>query len=301
MSDGKNNSAGTKKMMDDLQDKLDFAMYEQEEMDPEKVKEILAQMEKIDPEAERVKAEFNKDRVWEEIKAQCNAELAKESMPDADRVKAGMVGARKRKSVASAKSGKVRKFALVAATIVFAVFLGANIGTYATEKKNVIEYMQDLSNGTSFWVTGDAPSMEFEKGEEIYYSWNDVPNEYKEFLIIPQGLPDDMGLYDIKIIKREIFQDIIMKYIDDDAKSDFLICIAAYQNEELSFANLKYDGEYEYTKQKIIEGTNLNYYFANENEVVAQFAHGKCVYTINGKMDTEMMMEIVEQTIENAF
>ena len=39
MSNTKNESAGTKQMMDKLQNELDFAVFEQDEMDVEKVKE----------------------------------------------------------------------------------------------------------------------------------------------------------------------------------------------------------------------------------------------------------------------
>ena len=306
MSNTSDKSAGTKQMMDNLQNELDFAVFEQEEMDADKVREILNKMENIDPEADKVKAEFDKDLVWKKIQEQCREELAEESAIDFEGAKAGLSkktgkdGSGKT-SARKKNSGKVRRITLTAATIVVAVFVGANIGTYATEKKNVIEYMQDLQNGTSFWVTGDVPSMEVEKDKEVYYSWNDVPNEYKEYLVIPQGLPEDMGLYDIKVTKKETHDEIVTRYIDEDVKKDFSIQITIYQNKEFSFANLMYDDKYESLEQKMIGNINVSYFFIEESEIVAQFINKNCVYTFGGSLNSEMMQDIVEETVDSNF
>lgn len=303
MSNTRQNAAADVQLMNDLQDKLDFAMFEQEEMDPEKVREILAEMESMDPEADTVKAEFDKDLVWKKIQEQCREEIAEESTISLEEVsvEASEKKRRVKRTASAGKSAKVRRIALSAATIIIALFVGANIGTYATEKKGVIELVKEMGNGTSFWVTGDAMSMEFEEKNGVYYSWNEVPNEYKQFIIIPHGLPYDMKLYDVKVIQKSTHDEIITRYVDDDLKKDFNIHITYYQSEEFSFANMMYDGAYDISEQKQIEDIILNYYFANETEVIAQFTQGRCIYTINGTMDKELFTKIVENTIERTF
>lgn len=312
MSNMKDKSAETKQMMDNLQDELDFAVFEQEEMDPEKVREILAKMESIDPEADEVKSEFDKDLVWKRIQEQCKAEMEEEfatekniaefsgAAGNKEKKGAGKSNSGKSKSV-KGNSGKIRRIALTAATIVIAVFVGANIGTYATEKKSVIEYVQDLGNGMEIFVSDDVSNMEVKQETEVYYSWNDVPNEYKEFLVIPQGLPEDMGLYDIKVLSKEVVDELIIRYIDADAKNDFTIQITVYQNEEISFANLIYDDDYELLEQRMLKDVNISYYSINETGIVAQFIYGKCLYTFSGTLDSEPIKKIVEKTIESNF
>lgn len=274
------------KKMDDLQAQLDIAVFEQEEMDVDKVMAILTEMEDATPETE--KKIPNKEQLWKKIEEQSREEFAADKMLKSDKSKAG-------------RSARIRRIVLTAATIVIAMFVGANIGTYATDKKNVFEYVSDLRNGTSFWITGDAPSMELDEKIEVYYSWNDVPNEYKEFLIIPQGLPEDMELYDIRILVRDIYSKITVRYLDDEAKDDFYIQIVNYQNTDFSFANYLYEERFEICEQKEVLGIEL-YYLIDENEdVTVQYMHGDNIYTLGGTIVQELMYDIAEKTIEFNF
>jgi len=182
MSNIKKNATETKRMLDDLQDQLDRVVFEQNEVDPDKVKEILNKMDSISP--DESKDDFDKELLWGKIMEECREEFAEEnpvSFSDAKEGKAVSENeASKAEKSKEGNSSKIRKAALTAATLIIAVFFGANLGTYATERKSVIQYVQDLKNGTSFWVTGDAASMDFEGETEVYYSWNDVPNAYKD-------------------------------------------------------------------------------------------------------------------------
>lgn len=278
------------KKMNELQDQLDIAVFEQEEMDVDKVKSILAEMENYTPDEE--KKTFDKEQLWKRIEEQSREEFAEEQMIEFDRIKAGKSGEKSKANV-----GRARRIALTAATIVLAVFVGANIGTYATEKKNVFEYVSDLRNGTSFWITGDAPGMELEEEIEVYYSWNDVPNEYKEFLVIPQGLPEDMELYDIEIRKRETFEGASIRYIDDRAIADFTIIITNNHNKEFTFANSLYEERYVLNRKENINNIDVYFYDETEDEIIVQFIYKDCIYTLGGTI--EILSDIVEETVLN--
>ena len=304
MSNIKKNATETKRMLDDLQDQLDRVVFEQNEVDPDKVKEILNKMDSISP--DESKDDFDKELLWGKIMEECREEFAEEnpvSFSDAKEGKAVSENeASKAEKSKEGNSSKIRKAALTAATLIIAVFLGANLGTYATERKSVIQYVQDLKNGTSFWVMGDAASMEFETVEECYFSWNEVPEEYKGFLLIPENIPDYMQLYDIKIQKKKTLTEAIIRYIDAEAKKDFTIRIASYGNEDkFTFANLSYEDRYELLEEKRIGDYTLNYYIDESNETVAQLIKEKCIYTFSGTLGKELMQAIVEKTIESNF
>lgn len=280
-----------KKIMDELQAQLDIAVFEQEEMDADKVKEILEKMENISSDED--KKSFDKELLWKKIEEQSREEFAEEQMAEFDRI-------REDKSVKKSKThGKpATTIALTAVTIAIAIFIGANIGTYATEKKSVFEYVGELSNGTSFWVTGDTPNMDVEKEQTIFYSWNDVPNEYKEFLVIPRGLPEDMGLYDIKINENNTVKEVGIRYISGDGKQDFCILVKANMNEEFTIGNLMYEDKYTSMSEQQIDGVVVNIYCDMNDEIVAQYIYNNNIYTVSSTLDVNVIISVIEQMIE---
>lgn len=282
------------KKINELQDQLDIAVFEQEEMDVDKVKEILDKMENISPEEER--NGFDKENLWKRIEEQSREEFAEEQIIEFDRIKADKPGKKSKSNV-----GRARRIALTAATIVLAVFVGANIGTYATEKKNVFEYVGDLANGTSFWITGDAQGMDVEEMREIYYSWNDVPDTYKEFLLVPKGLPGDMELYDIEIRIKDTFEWASVRYIDGNAIKDFTIQVMNNSNEELTFANLKYAEEYELLKEDTVDNINVKYYIASKEDVMAMYVYKENIYILTGTLKNEELEVVVEKTLKAVY
>ena len=271
-----------------LQDKLDLAVFEQEEVDPKQVKAILEEMERISPLEEN---EQEKESMWERIKEECREEF------EADEKALNSVSNRKHRR----NSARIRKFVLMAATLVLAVFIGANIGTYATEKKNVFEYVGDLKNGTAFRVSGDAPSMEMEETTEVYYSWNDVPNEYRDMLIIPQGIPEELQLYCIKINNEGTVEWFVITYVDNDAKKSLNFYITRNDNKEFSFVNLLYNEEFSKTVTDEIFGICVDYYINEEEDIIAQFTNKMTSYLLSGNLEFENIQMIVEETIKKNF
>lgn len=277
-------------ILDALQSELDMEVFEQEEPDVDKVKEILDKMDSCLPEKETKIAD--KELVWNRIIEQSSKELTEEpEYGSTERIAEQNQGKLGRRS-------RFCRWGLMTATILIAVFIGVNIGTYATEKKNLFEYVGDLANGTSFWVTGDTNGMNIEETMLEYYSWNDVEDEYKKFLMVPQGLPDDMYLYSIGVCINETFDWSSIRYMDNDAKHTFVMNVTYYAGDEFTFANLLYEENYD-----IIDRVNINdtvvYYYRDENdELAAQCFVNHCIYMFSGELEEELLYDVIEKTLK---
>lgn len=274
------------KQMGRLQDKLDIAVFEQEEIDPEQVKEILKEMERISPPTEE---EWEKELRWEKIRRECREEFEAEE-------KNAQAGRGKRKSY----SGKIRKAALMAAALVSALFIGANIGTYATEKKSVFEFVEDLGNGISYRINGDVSSMEVEKSVEVYYSWNELPNEYKSMLIVPKGIPKELQMYEIKVSETAGAM-IKVLYLNDAATVNVSFQIVRHENNEFSMRNLLHEEDYVLTDSKQIDGIEVSYFQCDDGDIAAQFLYENNWYIFFGNIESEILQNIVEDTIKENF
>lgn len=59
----------SKEMMNELYNQLDIAALEQEEMDVDKVREILDKMDSLSPDG--MKNTFDKEKLWDRIVEEC--------------------------------------------------------------------------------------------------------------------------------------------------------------------------------------------------------------------------------------
>lgn len=59
----------SKEMMNELHNQLDIAALEQEEMDVDKVREILDKMDSLSPDG--MKNTFDKEKLWDRIVEEC--------------------------------------------------------------------------------------------------------------------------------------------------------------------------------------------------------------------------------------
>lgn len=283
MNNVKENNSEKQNQMGRLQDKLDIAVFEQEEVDPERVKEILEEMERILPPTEEAE---EKELRWERIRRECREEFEAE--------KKAAQAAKKHRS----NYRKIRKAALMAAAMVFALFIGANIGTYATEKKNVFEFVEDLGNGIAYRINGDAPGMTVEKSVEVYYSWNELPGEYRSMLVVPKGIPEELQLYEIKVSKTA--GDMVkVLYLNDAATVNFSMQVLHHESSEFSFRNLLHEEDYVLTDSIQVEGIDILYFQCEDGDIAAQFLYEDNWYMFFGNIELELLKNIVEDTIKD--
>ncbi len=275
------------KQMGCLQDKLDIAVFEQEEIDPEQVRAILKEMEHISPSTEETQ---EKELRWEKIRR----EYRKDSKAEKS---TALTALEKHKK----NFRTIRKIALMAATLVLALFIGTNIGTYATGKKSVFEFVADLGNGTAYRINGEIPSMEVEKTAEVYYSWNDVPSEYESALIKPKGVPEELNLYEIKVNNLDTNKWIKILYLNDTATENLSIRIVDNNQNEFTFKNLLYEEDYVLVGSKRMDDIDISYYQCEDGDIMAQFLYKYNWYIFSGNIELELLQNIVEDTIKENF
>lgn len=289
-----------------LENRLRRYVYDQKELEVEEVKNIVQRLNEMEPEEP-----LDKAAMWERIQEASKEEMSMETgvteklVAEAADVFIPEKG--KPESVKKEHAGgtkRRRRFTrpvIVAAALVAAVFVGANIGTYATEKMNVFQYVGEMRNGTAFRVSGDAPMMGMDMERETYYSWNDVPNKYREYLIIPQGIPEGLELYNIRLHCEDTVEWFQICYLDDSAKNNLNIEITTNENQEFTFRNLSYIEDFECIEEDNVKLIPVQYYKDVNGDIFAQFIRENCSYTLYGNVDIDAMKQITVQTIEYNF
>lgn len=289
-----------------LENRLRRYVYDQKELEVEEVKNIVQRLNEMEPEEP-----LDKAAMWERIQ-----EASKEEMPMETGVTEKLVAeaadvfipengktepAKKEHAGGTKRRRRFTRPVIVAAALVAAVFVGANIGTYATEKMNVFQYVGEMRNGTAFRVSGDAPMMGKDKEIDTYYSWNEVPNEYREYLIIPQGIPKDMELYSIRVHNEGTYEWLQVCYLNDKGEQNINIDVRINQNQEFTFGNLSSEQGYKLLSKEMVDDWLINYYSGVQENTFAEFVNETCYYIIYGNLEEELIHSIVEQTIEYNF
>lgn len=313
--------------LQELQDSLDQYTFGKETVDVDKIKEIVSRMDEI---LEADTQEFQKEEVWdqicmsyseedmeaedagksgvlhdEELSAELGAELSGEK-----RLFEGVEKAAKRED--RRDSGK-RIFRITrkkdfyrasvwAAVVVIAVFIGANVGTYATEKKSVFEVVDGWRNGTAFRVTGDVESLESDHEGQVFYSWNEIPNEYRKLTVVPYGLPSGLELYQIQISKFDTLNSCQIRYIDDHGKKNLEIEIVGYEGKEYAYQDLLFEEtEYTFLKEEEIGNMAVKFYEDPEKGYIVRFTDNIQWFTFYSTLEYETFEGIVYRTIDNNF
>lgn len=308
----------------DLQDSLDQYTFGEETMDVDKIKEIVSRMDEI---LEEDTQEFRKEEVWDRICASCSEEDMKEEKSGVlydeelsaefgaesfgeKRMFEGVEKAAKRED--RRDSGKrifriTRKkdfyrASVLASVIVIAVFIGANIGTYATEKKSVFEVVDGWRNGTAFWVTGNVEGLDPDHEGQIFYSWNEIPNEYRKLTVVPYGLPSGLELYQIQISKMDTLNLCQIRYIDDHGKRNLEIEVVGYEGKEYAYQDLLFEEtEYIFLKEEEIGNMSVKFYEDPERGYAVRFTDNIQWFRFYSTLEYETFESIVYRTIDNNF
>lgn len=289
----------------ELQDSLDQYTFGRETMDVEKIKQIVSRLDEI---LEEDPQEFQKEDVWSricvaspEILEDAGTEAAEPGKAEIAKFKksAGRTGSGRR------TVGRRRKFfrvASAAAGLMVILFAGVNIGTYATEKKNVFEVVEEKRNGTEFEVNRDVQMMEAECDEQIFHSWNEIPVEYRQLILVPYGMPDELQLYQLKIGESSTLSSFHAKYLGNDGKKKFDMQVLDYHGDDFAFQDLVVEKtEYVLLEEETVNGVEVKYYEGREEDYVAVFTNHAQWFVFTTHPSYEELQRIVSQTIENNF
>lgn len=257
----------TEELIKQLENRLDrLTGQPAEDMNEEEIENILNLLDTLKP-LPGGKA-FNPEEAFERLERDYldNPEKLEQASEEADR--AELKAALREKAMDSADSaerkaasGKHRRFRVlknigIAAAIMILIFSGLNLATYATVRKGLFDLIINRKNTMSNMYVGEGDmGMEHEVVEkEKYTSWDDVPDEIKEGVLLPTYIPDGMELEEIEVMGSKPHR-LELKYMDLEGKSRYIdISIRQFDDEAIKDQITNPDAEYlDYKKNNDIE------------------------------------------------
>lgn len=257
----------TEELIKQLENRLDrLTGQPAEDMNEEEIENILNLLDTLKP-LPGGKA-FNPEEAFERLERDYldNPEKLEQASEEADR--AELKAALREKAMDSADSaelkaasGKHRRFRVlknigIAAAIMILIFSGLNLATYATVRKGLFDLIINRKNTMSNMYVGEGDmGMEHEVVEkEKYTSWDDVPDEIKEGVLLPTYIPDGMELEEIEVMGSKPHR-LELKYMDLEGKNRYIdISIRQFDDEAIKDQITNPDAEYlDYKKNNDIE------------------------------------------------
>lgn len=257
----------TEELIKQLENRLDrLTGQPAEDMNEEEIENILNLLDTLKP-LPGGKA-FNPEEAFERLEKDYldNPEKLEQASEEADR--AELKAALREKAMDStdsaereAASGKHRRFRVlknigIAAAIMILIFSGLNLATYATARKGLFDLIINRKNTMSNMYVGEGDmGMEHEVVEkEKYTSWDDVPDEIKEGVLLPTYIPDGMELEEIEVMGSKPYR-LELKYMDLEGKNRYIdISIRQFDDEVIKDQITNPDAEYlDYKKNNDIE------------------------------------------------
>lgn len=257
----------TEELIKQLENRLDrLTGQPADEMNVEEIENILNLLDTLKP-LPGGKA-FNPEEAFERLERDYldNPEKLEQASEEADR--AELKAALREKAADAADSaerktasGKQRRFRVlknigIAAAIMILVFSGLNLATYATARKGLFDLIINRKNTMSNMYVGEGDmGMEHEVVEkEKYTSWDDVPDEIKEGVLLPTYIPDGMELEEIEVMGSKPHR-LELKYMDLEGKNRYIdISIRQFADEAIKDQITNPDAEYlDYKKNNDME------------------------------------------------
>lgn len=294
----------TEELIKQLENRLDWLTSQPaEDMNEEEIENILNLLDTLKPlPGENT---FNPEEAFERLEKDYlhNPEKLEQASEEADR--AELIAALREKTeniepkhttVKKHRRFRVLKNVGIAAAIMILVFSGLNLATYATAKKGLFDLIINRKNTMSNMYIGDedmerADVSNVEKN--IFNTWNDVPSEMKEGILIPTYLPDEIELKEISIVIGKTYRYDI-RYIHDDGKQEFeCMRIAIKQYEEIKFQNEVTNPNAEFCGIEEI-GNIVCYRYQVGQDNIFLFTSGKNLYYLYSSVSKEETEKVIK-------
>lgn len=293
----------TEELIKQLENRLDrLTGQPAEDMNEEEIENILNLLDTLKP-LPGGKA-FNPEEAFERLEKDYldNPEKLEQASEDADR--AELKAALREKAMDSADSaerkaasGKHRRFRVlknigIAAAIMILIFSGLNLATYATARKGLFDLIINRKNTMSNMYVGEGDmGMDYEvHDKEVYTSWDEVPDEAKEGILLPEYLPEGMKLEEVTIMGTEPVR-LEARYTNCENENQYLkICIKQFDNiivkDQVTAPKAEYCGSEE------INGVECYSYNMGEENLYV-FTNNDNLYYLYGTVSAEEMKKII--------
>lgn len=272
-----------------------------EEMNVEEIENILNLLDTLKP-LTGGKA-FNPEEAFERLERDYldNPEKLEQASEEADR--AELKAALREKAADAADSaerktasGKHRRFRVlknigIAAAIMILVFSGLNLATYATARKGLFDLIINRKNTMSNMYVGEGDmGMDYEvHDKEVYTSWDEVPDEAKEGILLPEYLPEGMEVEEIQVMGTEPIR-LEAKYIVPENPTIY-IKLSIKQFNEVKIKDEITNPKAEYLGTETVNSVEYHIYkFEKENLIF--FVVGDNIYYVYSTLSIEEVKEI---------
>ncbi len=294
----------TEELIKQLENRLDrLTGQPAEEMNVEEIENILNLLDTLKP-LPGGKA-FNPEEAFERLERDYldNPEKLDQASEEADR--AELKAALREKAADAADSaerktasGKHRRFRVlknigIAAAIMILIFSGLNLATYATARKGLFDLIINRKNTMSNMYVGEGDmGMEHEVVEkEKYTSWDDVPDEIKEGILLPTYIPDGMELEEIEVMGFEPMRIEINYKMRENSQQYLHIAIRQFDDlivkNQITYPDTEYQGS-----EKV--GDIEYYIYKNDIENIFIFMTEDNIYYIYSNLSVKDMEKIIE-------
>lgn len=291
----------TEELIKQLENRLDrLTGQPAEDMNEEEIENILNLLDTLKP-LPGGKA-FNPEKAFERLEKDYldNPEKLEQASEEADR--AELKAALREKAMDSADSaerkaafGKHRRFRVlknigIAAAIMILIFSGLNLATYATARKGLFDLIINRKNTMSNMYVGEGDmGMDYEvHDKEVYTSWDEVPDEAKEGILLPGYLPEGMELEEIEIFGNKPHR-VELRYMNNN--EEYIdISVRQFETEVIRDQITNPDAEYVDYKT---DG-NIEYYvYKNGEENIIIYIMEQNIYYIYSDCSLEEMKKII--------
>lgn len=172
------------------------------------------------------------------------------------------------------------------------IFSGLNLATYATARKDLFDLIINRKNTMSNMYVGEGDmGMDYEvHDKEVYTSWDEVPDEAKEGILLPEYLPEGMELEEVTIMGTEPVR-LEARYTNCENENQYLkICIKQFDNiivkDQVTAPKAEYCGSEE------INGVECYSYNMGEENLYV-FTNNDNLYYLYGTVSAEEMKKII--------
>ena len=293
----------TEELIKQLENRLDrLTGQPAEDMNEEEIENILNLLDTLKP-LPGGKA-FNPEEAFERLERDYldNPEKLEQASEEADR--AELKAALQEKAADAADSaerktasGKHRRFRVlknigIAAAIMILIFSGLNLATYATARKGLFDLIINRKNTMSNMYVGEGDiGMDYEvHDKEVYTSWDEVPDEAKEGILLPEYLPEGMEVEEIQVMGTEPIR-LEAKYIVLENPTIY-IKLSIKQFNEVKIKDEITNPQARYCGSEEINGMECYLYNMGEESFYV-FTNNDNLYYLYGTVPVEEMKKII--------
>lgn len=292
----------TEELIKQLENRLDrLTGQPAEEMNVEEIENILNLLDTLKP-LPGGKA-FNPEEAFERLERDYldNPEKLEQASEETDR--AELKAALREKATDAADSaerktasGKQSRFRVlknigIAAAIMILIFSGLNLATYATARKGLFDLIINRKNTMSNMYVGEGDmGMDYEvHDKDVYTSWDEVPDEAKKGILLPEYLPEGMELEKIKVFGNHP-QRVELQY-GNYSNSNQYIQVSVRQFEDEKVKDEITNPQAEYIGTETVNTVEYHIYkFEKENLIF--FVVGDNIYYVYSTLPIEELKEI---------